>query len=285
LRGDFFLATSAWYPAKLRDKWRDSFYLPGQRSCGFVKENFLTMPNKTAAFYRGLSALAKSPITKAVAGAGVGTGAAALENIYTERHGLLSDPLRHINLGLGGLTGAGGGIGGRKGMAAALLSIPLKQMGLFTVDALDKLRMQQKDLMDTQLERAKTDLSTAEIGAATERIREKIISAATNRENRRDALGGLMALGLLTGGLGVAAYAKDNKKYTDWHEQREKDKEDRRKKRESSALKATKGRSPRGVPKFDLRLKVPAESMPADVLKSLMDLDESRGAKTTYSLT
>ena len=227
------------------------------------------MSNKIAGFYRSLQMAAKNPQTqRAVLGTGIGTLLAALENKYIADG--LPGPLKHINLGIGGMTGAAATLGGRTALATALLSVPIKQMGLFGIGSLEKSRQQQRDLMGLQLDRAKVDLDAA-------------LTKAKGQKGR-DIAGALAALGLVAGGGALTAYTLDNKKYTNYMEQKEREKEERRKKKEEAAISGVKGKASRGRENLDIRIKVPASDAPASLLQSLVDLDEANKARTTFKL-
>lgn len=119
-------------------------------------------------------------------GAG-GLAGAVLENKYIGEN--LPPELQHVNLGIGGLTGAMLASKNPTMQIAALSSIPLKQMGMFGIGGMDKFRRQQQALTDTNLHTAK-------------------IQAATAKINQSDAGGRkLMALAFLLPALAVGAGA------------------------------------------------------------------------------
>lgn len=90
-----------------------------------------------------------------------GLGLAALENAYVGKE--LPPELKNVNMGLGGITGLLMASPDPKLRAAALGSVPLKEMGLFGIGALDKLRKQQQSLVDANLSVADVNKQTAEI--------------------------------------------------------------------------------------------------------------------------
>ncbi len=91
-------------------------------------------------------------------GAG-GLGLAALENQYVANE--LPDPLKNVNLGLGAITGILAADPATR--TAALAGLPIKEMGLFGIGALDKLRHQQQSLVDANLGVADINRQTADI--------------------------------------------------------------------------------------------------------------------------
>jgi hypothetical protein len=90
-----------------------------------------------------------------------GLGLAALENAYVGHE--LPPELKNVNMGLGGITGLLYANPNPAIRAAALGSVPLKEMGLFGIGALDKLRKQQQSLVDANLQVADVNKDTAEI--------------------------------------------------------------------------------------------------------------------------
>jgi len=149
------------------------------------------------------------PLSKLLAYSAGGVGLAALENKYIGDN--LPAPLQKVNLGIGATTGAMLASHNPAMQTAALGAIPIKEMGLFGVGSLDRFRRQQQSLVDTNLNTAKINESTATI--------------ARNDSGGRKALAlAFLAPALAAGaGLGASGYlawkhrnkAKANKFQTD----------------------------------------------------------------------
>lgn len=93
--------------------------------------------------------------------AGAGVGLAALENRMVGDN--LPEPLKRVNLGIGGISGLMLGSHNPEAQIAALTGIPLKEMALFGIGSMDKMRRTQQGLVDTNLQTARTNLHTAKI--------------------------------------------------------------------------------------------------------------------------
>jgi len=102
-----------------------------------------------------------------------GTGVAALENKLVGEN--LPDALKHVNLGIGGVTGLLAASPVHR--AAALSSLPFKQLGLFGIGSLDKFRRQQQGLIDTNLATAKINRQTAALEGENAGSRNRLMAA------------------------------------------------------------------------------------------------------------
>lgn len=90
-----------------------------------------------------------------------GVGLAALENKYIAPN--IPEELKRVNLGIGGVTGYLMASPDPKIRLAALSSLPLKQISLFGIGAVDKLRRQQQSLVDANLQVARVNKATADV--------------------------------------------------------------------------------------------------------------------------
>lgn len=174
-----------------------------------------------------------------------GVGLAALENQLVGEH--LPDELKHVNLGLGGLTGLLLKNPDPKVRASALGSIPLKQLSLFAIGGMDRLRQAQQDLTDTNLQTAKTNLRTA------------LVAGNSEDAKRRMAL--LYLLPALAGGGGLAYYA--------WNKRT-------RPKPERFQTVTEKGKPGQRR----IRLEIPPSAFPKEFFESLVDVDENPRTRT-----
>lgn len=102
-----------------------------------------------------------------------GVGVSGLENKLVGEN--LPTELKNVNLGIGGVTGMLASNPAHR--FAALSSLPLKQMGLFGVGAIDRLRKQQQMLTDTNLSTAKIHRQTAAMEGQNAGSKAKIIMA------------------------------------------------------------------------------------------------------------
>lgn len=179
-----------------------------------------------------------------------GLGIAALENRFVAPD--IPEELKKVNLGIGGITGYLLTSPDPKVRFAALSSIPAKQLGLFGIGAVDKLRRQQQSLVDANLGVASVNRSTAEI--------QRDNAAAAGRRALMFLLPALAA----GGALGYMGYER-------W------------KKRKSQIPRYQTTRQ-KGVSRSGQKVKIdiPASALPPEFFRSLVDVDDSSRARTRF---
>ncbi len=175
-----------------------------------------------------------------------GIGLAALENALVSDE--LSDPLKKINLGLGGATGIGMAMD-PVNRWKYLASWPLKSMGLFGIGSADKFVGMQKEL-------ARTNLDTARVNRAT-----AAAEADASGDKQRMALAFLLPALLGGGALAYHAY-------------------DKHLKRPKPARFKTQAEAGRLSGRQRIRIDVPMTAMPAEFMDSLMQADNHPRART-----
>jgi len=168
-----------------------------------------------------------------------GIGVSGLENKLVGEH--LPPELKNVNLGIGGVTGMLAS--NPEHRFAALSSLPLKQMGLFGIGAIDRLRQQQQNLTDTNLATARINQRTAAIEGQNSGSKAKMLAA-------------FLAPALLGGGA-LAYYA--------WNQ---------RKKQRPEGYKTV---GSRGEPNSSRKVKldIPASALPPEFFSSLIRADNS----------
>ena len=179
-----------------------------------------------------------------------GVGLASLENRYVVPD--LDPGLKNVNLGIGGLTGLMLASPDPKWQLAAIGTLPFKQLGLFGISSMDKLRKQQQSLVDANLQVADINRQTAELNRSD--------AAGKGRAMLMFLLPALAAGGAL-GYMGWSQYKKN----------RDKDKIPR------YGTVAEKG-TRRGGEK--IRIDVPARAIPPEFFRSLTNVDDSPRAYT-----
>lgn len=176
-----------------------------------------------------------------------GVGLAALENRLVGEE--LPDPLKSVNLGIGAVTGAL--VKNPKTRAAALLGLPIKQMGLFGIGSLDKYRRQQQSLVDKNLEAATLNSAAAKLNQEGASAKNKLMLAYL--------LPALLAGGGL-GYLGASEFAKNRK---------------RKSRIPRNVTVGEKGKRTRG-PK--IRIDIPPGALPPDFFEALHNVDDNAAA-------
>lgn len=176
-----------------------------------------------------------------------GLGLASLENSQIAPD--LDPGLKTLNLALGAGTGL---------LAAdpshrmhALSTLPFKQLGLFGIASIDKLRKQQQSLVDANLGIAKIQHGTANI--------ERDSAAGANRK----AL--MFLIPALLGGAGLGYYA--------WNH---------RKKPQQPSRFSTLGEKGKRRSSQRIRIDVPPSAFPDDFLASLVNVDDNPQAYSRY---
>jgi len=173
-----------------------------------------------------------------------GTGVAALENKLVGEN--LPDELKHVNLGIGGVSGLLAANPAHR--AQVLGSLPFKQMGLFGIGAIDRLREQQQNLTDTNLATAKIHRQTAALEGSNAGSHNKLMAA-------------FLIPALLGGGaLAYHAYGQ-------------------RKKKRAEGFKTV---DERGTPNHarKIRIDVPSSALPPEFFSSLMHADDLPRSRT-----
>lgn len=172
-----------------------------------------------------------------------GIGVSALENKFVGEN--LPDELKNVNLGIGGVTGLlAANPASRIG---ALSSLPFKQMGLFGIGAMDRLRKQQQALTDTNLETAMINRDTAKTEGANAGSKAKIIAA-------------FLIPSLL--GSGALAYYAYNQ----------------RKKQREGGYKTVGGRGESNR-KQKVKIDVPVSALPPEFYESLVNADDAPSSR------
>jgi hypothetical protein len=187
-------------------------------------------------------------IKKLLAGLGAGTAVSAVENKLLLDDS--SDNIQHMNLALGGATGAALSMApGLKERAAILAAWPLKSMGLFGVDRGDKY-------IDTILPAARIQQDTAAIENDTAR------TGGASRTLSAAGTGALGAAGLT--GAGALLYLL-------WKQrQKEKAREERQVGKGTTLVRGN-GESKRKR----VRIELPASSLPPAFFDSLVNVDDA----------
>ena len=177
-----------------------------------------------------------------------GVGGAALENQHILPD--LDEKLKKVNLGIGGTTGYL--MANPQYRAAALASLPFKELGLFGVSSADKLRQQQQSLVDANLGVAQTNQQTA------------LLNRGNASSSGARALAFLIPAILAGGGIGYMGYNQ-------WKKNRSKSQNPRWQTTGSSGTQ-------RGGKK--VRVDIPASALPDEFYESLMHGEESPKAYT-----
>jgi hypothetical protein len=183
---------------------------------------------------------------KALPLSAAGVGLAALENRFIAPE--MPEELKKVNYGIGGITGYMLASPDPKLRSMAMLGIPAKQMALFGIGAMDKLRRQQQSLVDANLAVAQVNKSTADV------------QRSQAEEAGRTALMFLLPALAAGGALGYMGYDK-------W----------KKKKSEIPRWQTTggKGHSRSGQ---KIRIDVPATALPPEFFRSLTDVDDNARA-------
>jgi hypothetical protein len=180
-----------------------------------------------------------------------GLGIAALENAYVGKE--LPPELKNVNLGLGGITGLLYASPDPKLRAAALGSVPLKEMGLFGIGALDKLRKQQQSLVDANLDVADVNKQTAEI--------------QRSNASGQKLLSGMFLIPALAAGAGLGYLG-----YEKWRKAKEK----------IPRYRTVGERGRESGARSKIRIDIPATAVPPDFYKSLSTPEESNRAHIRF---
>ena len=183
---------------------------------------------------------AQSPLVKALPWIAGGLGVSALENKVVGEN--LPDELKNVNLGIGGVSGLLAANPAQR--AHVLSSLPFKQMGLFGIGALDRLRKQQQSLTDTNLATAKIHRQTAAMEGANAGSKAKIMAAF-----------------LVPALLGSGALA-----YHAWNQ---------RKKKKLEGYKTVGQRGVGSGSARKVKFDIPASALPPEFFTSLINADES----------
>lgn len=200
---------------------------------------------------------------------GLGTAIAAGENEVLGE--FLPDALKKVNLGIGATTGLAAALGGRKGVATALLGVPLKQMGLFGVGTFERSRAQQRDLMDLNIERALTDLTTAQAQGETANVQADAVASEASRK-RLNTL-------LAAAGVGAGSYYVWNASEKD----RARRERERKRRQNPRTIAETKNSRPAARDRMRIRIDLPPNASP-DLLRELGSLSENERARTQYKV-
>ena len=179
-----------------------------------------------------------------------GVGLSALENQYIVPD--LDPGLKRVNWGIGGLTGLMMASRDPKMRALGMSGFPLKQLGLFGINSVDKLRQQQQSLVDANLGVANVNRQTAELNR----------SDAASRG--RNALLFLIPALLAGGGLGYLGWSQ-------YQKSKNKSKIPR------YGTLSEKGKRTSGD---KIRIDVPAHAIPPEFYSSLTNAEDSPRAYT-----
>lgn len=183
---------------------------------------------------------AESPIMKALPWILGGIGVSGLENKLVGEH--LPNELKNVNLGIGGVSGLLAANPAHR--AQVLSSLPFKQMGLFGIGAIDRLRQQQQNLTDTNLATAKIHRQTAAMEGANSSSKAKMLASF-----------------LVPAALGSGALA-----YYAWNQ---------RKKKRPEGYKTVGQRGTGSGSSRKVKIDVPASSLPPEFFSSLIHADDS----------
>lgn len=179
-----------------------------------------------------------------------GLGIAALENRFIAPE--IPPELKKVNLGIGGITGYLLTSPDPKIRFAALASVPTKQLGLFGIGAVDKLRRQQQSLVDANLGVAQVNRSTAEMNRDN--------AAATGRRALMFLIPALAA----GGAIGYMGYER-------W-------------KKRKSQIPRYQTMGQKGISRGGQKIKidVPASALPPEFFNSLINVDDSPRSRTRF---
>ncbi len=187
------------------------------------------------------------PLEKLLPWVAGGVGVAALENKLVGEN--LPPELQHVNLGIGGVSGLLAANPSHR--AQVLSSLPFKQMGLFGIGAVDKLRRQQQELTDTNLATAKIHQNTAAMEGSNASGRAKQVAA--------------FLIPALLGSGALAYYAYNNRK------------KQKAKGYETVGQRGTANRDHRKI-----KIDVPASALPPEFFSSLVHADDTPRSRIRF---
>lgn len=187
------------------------------------------------------------PLEKILPWAAGGLGIAALENKLVGEN--LPPELQNVNLGIGGVSGMLAANPAHR--AQVLSSLPFKQMALFGIGAIDKLRRQQQALTDTNLATAKINQNTASMEGENASGKAKQVAA--------------FLIPALLGSGALAYYAYNQRK------------KDRAKGFETVGQRGTTNREHNKV-----KIDVPASALPPEFFSSLVHADDTPRSRVRF---